>query len=81
MSNLDESKAVLFIYTCTYTHAHVHLLFLSSTLFRYYGRKCLSHLVTVTDFEKIASRTLNSQQWPKLRDAVEALRAKVQYES
>ena len=51
---------------------------LSLVLCRYYGRKCLSHLLTAADFERVASRTLTSQQWSKLRDAIETLRVKVQ---
>ena len=44
---------------------------------RFYGRVCLSHLMTEPDFERIASRTLNTQQWSKMRDAVEMIRVKV----
>jgi hypothetical protein len=43
---------------------------------RFYGRVCLSHLMTEPDFERIASRTLNTQQWSKMRDAVEMIRVK-----
>ena len=49
-----------------------------SLVFRYYGRKCLSHFMAAAEFEKTAMRTLNSQQWAKLKDAVETLRVKVQ---
>ena len=49
-----------------------------SVVFRYYGRKCLSHFVAAAEFEKTTMRTLNSQQWAKLKDAVETLRVKVQ---
>ena len=33
--------------------------------------------MTEPDFERIASRTLNTQQWSKMRDAVEMIRVKV----
>lgn len=46
-------------------------------MYRYYGRKCLSHLLTAADFEKVSSRMLNSQQWAKMKDAIETLRTKV----
>lgn len=38
---------------------------------------CLSHFMAEPDFEKIASRALNSRQWSKMRDAVDMIRAKV----
>ena len=44
---------------------------------RYYGRVCLSHFMEAADFEKVASRTLNSKQWSKMRDVVEMIRVKV----
>ena len=31
------------------------------------------------DFEKVASRTLNSKQWSKMRDVVEMIRVKVTF--
>ena len=52
-------------------------MYVISVAIRYYGRKCLSHFVTAVEFEKTAMRTLNNQQWVKLRDAVETLRVKV----
>lgn len=57
---------------------HLHSVYTyGANMYRYYGRKCLSHLLTAADFEKVSSRTLNSQQWAKMKDAVETLRTKV----
>ena len=46
-------------------------------LYRYYGRKCLSHIATAADLEKIASRILNAKQYSRLKEALETLRNKV----
>ena len=57
--------------------AIVQLISDNSQEVRYHGKKCLNLLWPLPDFEKIASRALNDQQFTKARDTIEHLKVKV----